>query len=629
MAKEAPTSIFSVLAALEANGAPGLLERELETALAAGLITNVESDLLRRVESNLVRGRRRESLLRVLLETATDLVGITDFEAMLQAIVRRTRMLLGSDMAYISLNDYDKRETFIHTTDGVATEAYRNIRMELGTGVLGKIAEGTGSSQTIDYIGDPDFIHVSEIDKIVQQEGVRTLMGAPLLRDGVLLGALLVGDRYQRRYSDEEVWLVDSMSTLACVALSNARLIGDLKNALAERDVFQARLEGKQRQLAEEQAFERALVDCAVSDDPYGRFLETLVAQHHGEVWLIDDLGRPLRGVGDLPMSEAAVEKALTRAHRSGEVEVLTRAAVATQRAETMFMLLPVGVPARLLGGVLMAGELTPEAEWLLRRSAVMLSVLRLMDESSREESVKVQTELVHALFMGSTDQDYHLLGRAARLGIKPGQSLHVHLVAAEASSAVIIDALRSHPSWEITAVAEFGGHVALLHDDNVGESVVQVLARKQIPATVAVERVDAFAGSLGSCYENASATLAAMLALELTNQAATSAELGTVGMLMTSATPAQVQSIISVELAPLIEYDEYRGTELIDTLWAFFGADKHQVRAAEQLHVHPNTLRQRLERVSALLGEDWHTARRSSMIYVALQLLRLSAARN
>lgn len=613
------SQILGVLTALEANGPQDLFDRELEAASLAGALSAQEAEVLRRIDSNLVRGRRRESLLRVLLETTTDLVAITDFDAMLQAIVRRTRMLLGSDMAYISLNDYDARETFVHTTDGVATDAYRNIRMELGSGVLGKIAAGTGSAQALDYIGDPDIIHVAEIDRTVQLEGVRSIMGAPLLRDGVLLGALLVAERYQRRYTAEEVWLVESMSALACVALSNARLIGDMKAALAERDRFQGRLEVERSRLASEQEFERALVDCAVSDDPYGQFLAILSEQCGGGIWLLDGIGRPIRGSGELPLAESALEQELTRAHLRGDIG----ACVAVDGQP--LLVLSVGAAARTLGGILVEGRLSDDVERVLRRAAVMLSVLRLMDESSREESVKTQTELAHALLVPAPTFESVTWQRATAFGLPRGGPVYVHVVESANSAALVADALRARSGFDVGIVAEFAGRTVVFHPENIGERVIQALVRKQIAATVGVERATHGEGTLREVHGQAAATLSAMLALGLTGQAAMSAELGVVGMLMTTASPPQVRSIIAVELAPVLDYDIARGTELVETLWVFFDTDRHQARAAEALHIHPNTLRQRLDRITALLGEDWQSARRSSMILLALQLHRLS----
>ncbi|NUP42163.1 MAG: diguanylate phosphodiesterase, partial [Streptomyces sp.] len=58
-----------------------------------------------RVRAELEGRRRREAELSALFETAHDLAGLRDLDAVLQAIVQRARSLLGTDVAYLSLND--------------------------------------------------------------------------------------------------------------------------------------------------------------------------------------------------------------------------------------------------------------------------------------------------------------------------------------------------------------------------------------------------------------------------------------------------------------------------------------------------------------------------------------------
>ena len=57
--------------------------------------------------------------------------------------------------------------------------------------------------------------------------------------------------------------------------------------------------------------------------------------------------------------------------------------------------------------------------------------------------------------------------------------------------------------------------------------------------------------------------------------------------------------------LGPLEEYAEKRGSDLIDTLETFVACRLDRREAAEQLHVHPNTLDYRLGRVAELTGLD------------------------
>ena len=57
----------------------------------------------------LERRRRREARAVALFDTAGDLAALRDLDAVLQAIVRRARTLLGTDVAYLTLNDAGRR----------------------------------------------------------------------------------------------------------------------------------------------------------------------------------------------------------------------------------------------------------------------------------------------------------------------------------------------------------------------------------------------------------------------------------------------------------------------------------------------------------------------------------------
>src|SRR5437868_2484440 len=94
------------------------------------------------------RAPRDPEILIAVTESSTDLASVRDRTLILKGILRRTRTLLGADMAYLSLNDLPAGETYIHVTDNVRTEAYRNIRMPLGTGLLGAVATGGSIAST-------------------------------------------------------------------------------------------------------------------------------------------------------------------------------------------------------------------------------------------------------------------------------------------------------------------------------------------------------------------------------------------------------------------------------------------------------------------------------------------------
>lgn len=79
--------------------------------------------------------------------------------------------------------------------------------------------------------------------------------------------------------------------------------------------------------------------------------------------------------------------------------------------------------------------------------------------------------------------------------------------------------------------------------------------------------------------------------------------------------------------LGRLVEYDQRRGTELLQTLEVYLESRGNIVRTARTVFAHPNTLRQRLARIEQLSGfdleqEDWLS------LGIAIKLVKLRMAR-
>jgi DNA-binding PucR family transcriptional regulator len=112
------------------------------------------------------------------------------------------------------------------------------------------------------------------------------------------------------------------------------------------------------------------------------------------------------------------------------------------------------------------------------------------------------------------------------------------------------------------------------------------------------------------------------LLALGRAGEGASADGLGFLGVLLGDR--ADLDGFVGRALGPVLEYDARRGTELVRTLDAYFAAGGQLNRAKEALHVHVNTVVQRLERVGSLLGEDWQSPSRALEIQLALRLQRL-----
>jgi DNA-binding PucR family transcriptional regulator len=129
-------------------------------------------------------------------------------------------------------------------------------------------------------------------------------------------------------------------------------------------------------------------------------------------------------------------------------------------------------------------------------------------------------------------------------------------------------------------------------------------------------------AAGLRDAHADARRTADALAALGL--PAGSARDLGFAGLVTGDA--ADVDGYLERVLGPVAAHDARRGTDLLATLEAYFAAGSSPTRAAGALHVHVNTVAQRLERIAALLGEDWQTPDRALEIQLALRLRRLRA---
>src|SRR6476469_2989781 len=172
-----------------------------------------------------------EAVLSALYETASDLTAIRDVDTSLAAIVRRARQLLHCDMTYLSLNDEGDGASYLKVTDGALTREFQDLRLPLGTGLLGLVAQTGAAYFTEDYASDERFVHKGYIDEAVAGEQIRAILGVPLVLDGVVIGALLAVHRSVRRFPQAEVSLLTSFAAHAVVALENARLFAELDEA--------------------------------------------------------------------------------------------------------------------------------------------------------------------------------------------------------------------------------------------------------------------------------------------------------------------------------------------------------------------------------------------------------------
>jgi GAF domain-containing protein/sugar diacid utilization regulator len=618
----------------------GISAADLETRLSAWLdakaIDQSTAAAARRLNAQLWEARRKEGLLRVLYDTATDLTGIRDVEAVLKAIVRRTRSLIGSDIAYLSLNDYESGESFIRVTDGAATALFRNIRMPLGEGVLGAVATGKAPSQSADYLTDQSKSHLQSSDAAVAAEGVKAIMGVPLRAEGKVIGALLVADRHAHQFSSDDVALMESIGTHAAVALENARHFSEMSDALSRLDQAQRQNLAHVRVLEELSTLDRRLMETLASTGSLPNLLSLLAESLDTPVFMVSPMGEPLAGLtadgdfGSVPALNAAEESAAGSLPVPFEIKGRKYTAMSAVAGD------------QHLASLIVAGQLSPGRLAVLERSALVLSASLLFERTFQDAQYRLQLELIDDLLSPRSEDAAALTRRARQFGLANDLQLVVRVVGVrDDQRQKALSVLRRRAEGAPGIITLHESHLCVIEprergdtpageagrDPETGQAIIAALKQRRISASVgSSEPVTGFA-RLSAAHTEAHEVLRALQALARDGEAADRAALGTAGMLLGAMDSPFAGQLLAAQLGPLLDYDNRRGTQLVLTAWTFLENDAAIQGAANSLHIHPNTLRQRLERIDAVIGAGWRRGSRSLDVQVALRLWRMKTA--
>jgi hypothetical protein len=612
-------SIFFELLAREA--APVEFEAPIADARAAGASPEVLTELERvkvaalRVRALLARRARREVELTALFETAGDLAGLRNVDAVLQAIVRRARQLLNTDVAYMTLIDDERGDTYMRVTDGSISIAFQRLRLPLGAGLGGLVAQAGAPYASSGYLADERFRHTPPIDTGVTEEGLVGILGVPMRLGERVIGVLFAADRSERSFAQEEVALLCSLAAHAAVAIDNARLLQETRVTLEElsaaSEVARVHSEAVERAALAHDRMTDLVVRGGGVEDVAAVVTDIL----GGALVVLDAEGRRLAEVGSVDAIDEdliAWSRTLGRTARGGDLRVT-----------------PIGAGAEVLGTLALrtAGDIPDADERILERAALVMALLLLFRRNVTEVEGRVRGELLDDLVAGHVSDPDALDARARRLGVDLGAA-HVLVVAkhgGQREQAAFWAS--SHSAVEHGLSTAYGDElVLLLPGDRPGEIASRVAkelgAALGIPATVgAAGPIDLPGGAESARYE-ARRCADALLALGRTGDGASAAGLGFVGLLIGKGGDAK--SFLATTLGPVIAYDHRRGTALTQTMAIYFGTGGSLARTAEQLHIHVNTVTQRLDRIGRLLGEDWQQPDRALEIQLALRLHRL-----
>lgn len=129
----------------------------------------------------------------------------------------------------------------LFATKGLKPAAVHKTRMRVNEGLVGLIAAQARPFALADAQSHPNFAYFPETGEEVYQ----SLMGVPIMRGGRILGVLVVQNRTQRNYNEEEVEALETVAMVLAELLAGDRLLDLTAGAPGKEDgAMPARLSG-------------------------------------------------------------------------------------------------------------------------------------------------------------------------------------------------------------------------------------------------------------------------------------------------------------------------------------------------------------------------------------------------
>ena len=156
-----------------------------------------------------------EDRLRGMAAVTDSTLAYLNTEALYDELLGRVRDLLNADTATMLLLDRSGRQLLATAAVGIEEEVRQGVRVPVGRGFAGRIA-ATRQRMVIDLVNESTVVN-----PLLWEHGLRTLAGVPLIAEGALLGVLHVGAMTPRRFSDDDLDLLQVVADRLALTAHN------------------------------------------------------------------------------------------------------------------------------------------------------------------------------------------------------------------------------------------------------------------------------------------------------------------------------------------------------------------------------------------------------------------------
>ncbi len=156
-----------------------------------------------------------EARLRDIQSITDAALSRLDDRELLAELLDRTREVLQADTAAVLLLDFSSGQLIATAAAGLEEEVRQGVRIPVGRGFAGRIA-ALHQPVILDRVD-----HTTVLNPILWAKGIQSMMGVPMVAAGRVIGVLHVGSLTPRRFSSDDVELLQLAASRAAAAVQS------------------------------------------------------------------------------------------------------------------------------------------------------------------------------------------------------------------------------------------------------------------------------------------------------------------------------------------------------------------------------------------------------------------------
>jgi two-component system phosphate regulon sensor histidine kinase PhoR len=159
------------------------------------------------------------TIFQGLYDLATAMITERSLDENLTLVVEKTREILGADTSFIALHDERTDELCWHISSGLVTERFKRLRVPMGYGLAGRVAQSGKLIVVEDYFKEIG----ADVSGITKAEGLISGIAVPIQIGDTNYGVLFAFNRTRTHFPQTDVDTLLLFGNLAAVEIARKR----------------------------------------------------------------------------------------------------------------------------------------------------------------------------------------------------------------------------------------------------------------------------------------------------------------------------------------------------------------------------------------------------------------------